>query len=201
MSPRSQEANQRIRDERREAILQAAVQVFSRLGLATAKISDIAAAAGVSYGLVYHYFGTKEAIFGALAEQASRSLIATAHWLPTLPGTPREQLSVLTTAMLAGLREQSGLFMIALEALTREGVPAAVRQTVLASSDQLRAALVAVVEAGQAGGELAPGDPEQLATLYLATVQGLALGLVAAGPAGLPFPTPEQVLRTFTADK
>ncbi len=59
MSPRKEEQNQQIRDERREEILQAALRVFARKGLVAAKITDIANAAGLSHGLIYHYFSSK----------------------------------------------------------------------------------------------------------------------------------------------
>lgn len=62
MSPRSAAANQHIKDVRREALLIAARRVFARKGLAATRVSDIAAAADVSQGLVYHYFATKEAL-------------------------------------------------------------------------------------------------------------------------------------------
>jgi AcrR family transcriptional regulator len=57
--PRSSQQNQRIKDERREQIMQAGLTVFAHNGLAAAKISDVAAAADLSYGLVYHYFRDK----------------------------------------------------------------------------------------------------------------------------------------------
>lgn len=197
MSPRSQEENQRIRDERREAILAAAVEVFARMGLAQAKISDIAAAAGVSYGLVYHYFRTKEAVFGALIEQAAASMQGAAGWLAALPGTPRQRLEQLTAAMLDGLKAQPGHFLIALEALTKEGVPQGFRQTVWQSSEAFRGAVAEVVAAGQATGDIGPGAPGELATLYVASMQGLANMLAAMGPEAPDFPGPELLMRIF----
>jgi len=46
--------------ERREVILRAAVEVFSRKGYAGCRIQDVANEAGVAYGLVYHYFKNKD---------------------------------------------------------------------------------------------------------------------------------------------
>ena len=46
--------------ERRRQILDAAVRVFARRGFHTCRVSDIADEAGVAYGLVYHYFSSKE---------------------------------------------------------------------------------------------------------------------------------------------
>lgn len=46
--------------ERREVILRAAVEVFSRKGYSGCRIQDVAKEAGVAYGLVYHYFQNKD---------------------------------------------------------------------------------------------------------------------------------------------
>lgn len=61
--PRTPEENERIKEERKEQILMAGLAVFAENGLAAAKMSDIARAAGVSYGLVYNYFPSKEQMF------------------------------------------------------------------------------------------------------------------------------------------
>ena len=52
----------RKRDDRRRDILKAAVKVFAERGYHGCRISDVAEAAGVAYGLVYHYFGNKDGL-------------------------------------------------------------------------------------------------------------------------------------------
>ena len=70
MSPRTEETNARIREEQKERILEAAKVIFAHKGFSETKMSDIAAAANVSYGLAYHYFANKEAIFTNLLQYA-----------------------------------------------------------------------------------------------------------------------------------
>lgn len=53
-------------DERKKQILKAAVQVFAERGYHGCRISDVADRAGVAYGLVYHYFGNKEALLDTI---------------------------------------------------------------------------------------------------------------------------------------
>ncbi|HZU60455.1 MAG TPA: helix-turn-helix domain-containing protein, partial [Solirubrobacteraceae bacterium] len=48
--------------DKRRLILDAAVRVFAGQGFHTCRVSDIADEAGVAYGLVYHYFSSKEEI-------------------------------------------------------------------------------------------------------------------------------------------
>ena len=52
--------------EKRRLILDAAVRVFARQGFHTCRVSDIADEAGVAYGLVYHYFRSKDEILDTL---------------------------------------------------------------------------------------------------------------------------------------
>ena len=51
---------------RRRQILDAAVRAFAQKGYHTSRVSDIAEEAGVAYGLVYHYFESKEAVLEAI---------------------------------------------------------------------------------------------------------------------------------------
>jgi AcrR family transcriptional regulator len=66
--------------ERRQAtqaaILKAAKRLFGERGFATTTIDDVAAAAGVAKGAVYHHFETKEALFEAIFDQVSQELLA-----------------------------------------------------------------------------------------------------------------------------
>ena len=52
--------------DKRRMILDAAVTVFARQGFHHCRVSDVADEAGVAYGLVYHYFDSKEEILNRL---------------------------------------------------------------------------------------------------------------------------------------
>ena len=52
--------------DKRRMILDAAVRVFARQGFHTCRVSDIADEAGVAYGLVYHYFQSKDQVLDTL---------------------------------------------------------------------------------------------------------------------------------------
>ena len=60
---RDEEHNRRMREDRRRRILSEAVRLFATRGLGATRVGDIAAAAGMSQGLLYHYFASKEEIF------------------------------------------------------------------------------------------------------------------------------------------
>jgi AcrR family transcriptional regulator len=97
--PRSPEENERIKKEKKEKILKAGLMVFAEKGLAAAKMSDIAKTAGVSYGLVYTYFSSKEHIFIELLNNLfafSQELVAE---LKSMELPPLERIKLIFTRL------------------------------------------------------------------------------------------------------
>ena len=61
-----QRSRNRVPADKRRLILDAAVRVFARQGFHACRVSDIADEAGVAYGLVYHYFASKDEVLDTL---------------------------------------------------------------------------------------------------------------------------------------
>src|SRR5690349_22487662 len=68
MSPRKPETNEQMRQQATEAILRGALDVFTERGFQGATTAEIAERAGVSKGLIYNYFRTKDDLIVALVE-------------------------------------------------------------------------------------------------------------------------------------
>src|SRR5437016_2739413 len=67
-------ANQRLsREARRNLILDAATEVFGRLGFEATRMDDVAKAAGIAKGLLYKHFRSKDALFEALIERQGQA--------------------------------------------------------------------------------------------------------------------------------
>ena len=66
MSPRKKEDNEIIRLERKRSILEIALRLFANRGYESTSISQIAKEAGISKGLIYTYFDSKEALLKSL---------------------------------------------------------------------------------------------------------------------------------------
>jgi AcrR family transcriptional regulator len=88
--------------ETRDRLYRLALEQFARRGFAETTLREIAAAAGVSVGLVYRYFPTKHAIVLALYDDLSRAFAERAARLPRGPW--RERFSFLVADSLAVLR-------------------------------------------------------------------------------------------------
>ena len=168
--PRAEEANQRIREVQREKILDAARKVFAQKGI-TATMDDIAAEASISHGLAYRYFANKEAIFYALIEQAMQQSTGPQR-SPEMAGTPGERLTLMISEFVESRRHPE-LFLLLGQMLSNEAAPSGLRELVRKRSQVLQDTLRQLIVAGQATGEVAAGDPDQLVRAIFACLDGL----------------------------
>jgi len=75
MSPRTPDQWTRIRQEKRGIILQTALELFATRGYHETTISLIAQEAGISKGLVYNYFDSKEALLAEIISEGMGELL------------------------------------------------------------------------------------------------------------------------------
>ena len=109
----------------RARLLEAGKAVFERDGFLQARISDVAAGAGVSHGSFYHYFDTKEAIFREIAEEVEVRLISmddVAHDADQEAG-PIDRIRAANRSYLSGYRKEARIMRV-IEEVSRydEGV-------------------------------------------------------------------------------
>ncbi|WNQ10783.1 TetR/AcrR family transcriptional regulator [Paenibacillus aurantius] len=167
-------------DERREQIKKAALKVFAGRGIAGTKISMIAAEAGISQGLTYRYFQSKEELFTLLVQEAIDEAQTAIRNVPLLPGTPLEQFKELTRNMLDDTHKH--YFLLIQHAQTSEGVPEQAKRAVSRYHPQdTMDLLVPIFVKGQELGEFGEGDPRQLLFLYFSVVTGLMIQEIHVG--------------------
>lgn len=172
--PRTEEANQQIREDRCKQILEASLKIFARKGLTDTRIADIAAATGMSQGLIYRYFTSKEEVFANLVEGTLQLTLMLAEHAETLPGPAIDKLGWLTGQLLPYQYEQPEGVLILIHAMVNEAVPLDVRQMAVDYSDKIQVVIRRIIEQGQAEGSIRAGNSAQLTVIYLATFQGLA---------------------------
>lgn len=101
----------------REAILDAAEQVFLKEGFQSAKMVDVAESTGVSVGTLYNYFDSKEAVFLALAERHRTRYFAMLAE-PFIKTDAIEQLREFVDRTLGFVEQNGVVFAIYLRATT-----------------------------------------------------------------------------------
>ena len=100
-------------------ILDAAVRVFARQGFHTCRVSDIADEAGVAYGLVYHYFSSKEEILDTLFLERWDVMLAAIAEADASERAPREKLHAIAAFIIDSYRHDPELMKVIIVEVTR----------------------------------------------------------------------------------
>jgi TetR/AcrR family fatty acid metabolism transcriptional regulator len=104
---------------KRRVILDAAIRVFARQGYHATRVSDIADEAGVAYGLVYHYFRSKEAVMTELFTERWSLLLAAGEQVKASDATPQEKLSAIAGFIVDSYRHDPELMKVIIIEVTR----------------------------------------------------------------------------------
>jgi len=185
LSPLNKQQLNQIRDERTEQIKQAALKIFARRGYAGTKTSMIATEAGISEGLIFRYFKSKEELFTTLVRELMEEAVHETGNIQYLPGSPLEQIRTLTRSML----DESGkyAFMLIQRARKADDIPEeAARILERHSIHALLNGLLPIFVKGQQTGQFSEGDPEKLLAWYLYIVNSLIMEEVAQEAYGMP---------------
>lgn len=106
---------------REQKIIDAAVTVFAREGFHEARVSDIAREADVAYGLVYHYFKTKEAVLERIFEQTWSQLSEGLRAVSERDAPVADRLGSVVKLMLKSYRLAPDLIRVLVVEVTRSG--------------------------------------------------------------------------------
>ena len=105
--------------DKRRLILDAAVRVFARQGFHTCRVSDIADEAGVAYGLVYHYFPSKETILDTVFLERWNLMLAMIADAQASEAPPREQLRRIASFIVDSYRRDPDVMKVIVVEVTR----------------------------------------------------------------------------------
>jgi AcrR family transcriptional regulator len=105
--------------DKRRIILEAAVRVFARQGFHTCRVSDIADEAGVAYGLVYHYFSSKEEILDTLFLERWDVMLEAISEVDASSRSPREKLQAIAGFIVESYRHDPELMKVIIVEVTR----------------------------------------------------------------------------------
>jgi len=108
-------------EERRRQILDAAVRTFAQKGYHACRVSDIAEEAGVAYGLVYHYFESKEAVLESIFRDTWGMMLEAIKAVEDTERSPREQLRKTAAIVLRTWRHDPDLVRVLVREVTRSG--------------------------------------------------------------------------------
>jgi TetR/AcrR family transcriptional regulator, fatty acid metabolism regulator protein len=105
--------------DKRRMILDAAVRVFARQGFHTCRVSDIADEAGVAYGLVYHYFGSKDEVLDTLFLERWDVMLEAIAEVDRRDIAGREKLREIASFIVDSYRHDPDLMKVIIVEVTR----------------------------------------------------------------------------------
>jgi TetR/AcrR family transcriptional regulator, fatty acid metabolism regulator protein len=105
--------------DKRRNILDAAVRVFARQGFHSTRVSDIADEAGVAYGLVYHYFSSKDEVMNELFTERWSLLLAAIDEADASSEPPRSKLAAVASFIVDSYRHEPELMKVIIVEVTR----------------------------------------------------------------------------------
>jgi TetR/AcrR family fatty acid metabolism transcriptional regulator len=105
--------------DKRRMILDAAVRVFAHRGFNGCRVSDIADEAGVAYGLVYHYFRSKDEVLDTLFLGRWNVLLDVIRELDGRDIAPRDKLYAISSFIVDSYRHDPELMKVIIVEVTR----------------------------------------------------------------------------------
>jgi AcrR family transcriptional regulator len=118
-TPREPAARSKAAADKRRLILDAAVRVFARQGFHACRVSDIADEAGVAYGLVYHYFASKDEVLDTLFLERWNVMLALIREVDGETIPVREKLGAIASFIVDSYRHDPDLMKVIIVEVTR----------------------------------------------------------------------------------
>ncbi len=105
--------------DKRRLILDAAIRVFARKGFHHCRVSDVADEAGVAYGLVYHYFDSKEEILNQVFSERWQLMLDAIAEIDRQEVPARDKLYMVASFIIDSYRHDPDLMKVIIVEVTR----------------------------------------------------------------------------------
>ena len=163
--------------EKRRLILDAAVRVFARQGFHACRVSDIADEAGVAYGLVYHYFRSKDEVLDTLFLERWDILLDAIREVDGQDVAAREKLYAIASFIVDSYRHDQDLMKVIIVEVTRAAN--SFGRSHLAKIREAYDLIAAIVEKAQASGEFkATVTPAFAAMAFYGAIEQVLTGWI-----------------------
>jgi len=161
--------------DRRRQILAAAVKVFAEKGFHQARVGDIAEEAGIAYGLVYHYFDSKEELLETIFRTTWTEMLARVEEVESAGVPAAEAVRQVTALLLRTWRRDPDLVRVLVREVTRN-------QHVQQEIEEITSAMESlerIVRRGQESGEFRSElDPRLAAVVFYGALEEVLSGWV-----------------------
>jgi TetR/AcrR family fatty acid metabolism transcriptional regulator len=163
--------------DKRRLILDAAVRVFARQGFHTCRVSDIADDAGVAYGLVYHYFQSKDQILDTLFLERWEVLLHAIRETDAHEESAQAKLAAIAGFIVSSYRHDPELMQVIIVEVTRAA--STFGRTHLAKIREAYDLIADIVRGAQARGEFRSDiTPDFAALAFYGAIEQVLTGWI-----------------------
>jgi TetR/AcrR family acrAB operon transcriptional repressor len=195
--PRSEEQFEQMREATREKIREAGAALFAQKGLEATSVQDIARRAGVSAGLLYRHYRSKDELFLEIANEAREGLDALRTAFES--GEPRATLLLVAEEIVHDMKAGEA-FSNVMILLTRALLMGDPRLSGLVETDKsMIEALADMIARGQAEGVFRAGDARAMACAFFSATEGAFILRASLGSAFAP-PTAEILMAAIRGE-
>lgn len=163
-------------------------------------MADIADKAGISQGLAYRYFSSKEEIFSILLRQTMESAKEYDQIIKELPGTSSERLERIVSRLLEMRKEKPGYYQLLYQMLSDEDTPKQIRDAAARRGVMFRSEMRKLLIEGQKAGKIANDAPDQLLEAIMGAIDGLWRRIAYDPKSAKDFPSSKIILRMLKPD-
>ncbi|MCI1773232.1 MAG: TetR/AcrR family transcriptional regulator [Paenibacillus lautus] len=174
--PRTKEQYEEMRNATRQKIQSAGMRLFVQKGFGSTNVQDIADAAGISIGLLYRHYKTKDSLFNELVEFALDGLTQIIQTFEDAD-SPKKLMTQFVDEIYHDMQDGEELanLLILMNQLFFSGAGANRKQAeVLEVNGRLLRSTAALIKKGQESGDFRSGDAHEMAVLFYSALQGLA---------------------------
>ncbi|MDQ0113833.1 TetR/AcrR family transcriptional regulator [Paenibacillus harenae] len=175
--PRSKEQFEEMRNATRGKIHSAAMQLFVHQGFGSTNVQHIADTAGISIGLLYRHYKTKDQLFHELVAYAVEGLKRNTTFFES-DQSPKKLMAQFVdevyTDMINGEELAHLLILINQSLLAGAATASKHDEEILQVNARLLDTTAQLIRKGQQLGEFYSGDAQEMAVLFYASIQGLA---------------------------
>ena len=165
------------KEKRRQEILFTGLDLFIKKGFSGTTIKDIAGAVGMSVGLLFHYFASKEELYLKLVSLGIEGPMNTVQLGDQEPMAFFESTAELVLTYIKTEPFFAKMFVLMHQAYYSDDVPPSVKEK-LAGFD-VYSPTAQIIKTGQQNGTIRKGDPLALAIAFWSAIQGIAETLAA----------------------
>ncbi len=173
--------------DRKRQILRAAVEVFAERGFHRTRVSDIAKKAGVAYGLIYHYFDSKDHVLNCIFEENWAIFLKILRDYQVNPETTAPQkLSAIAALLIDAYQVAPSTIQVIIQEISRSD--RFIHAEKVSAFTEAFGLVKEIIAQGQERAEIRDGiDPEVAAYVFFGALETICTGfMLKAIPSGTP---------------